>query len=160
MNATSKISQLKTGINNESVLADILTGCLADTYVLMIKTQGFHWNVAGPLFKSFHDLTEAHYENLFAAGDILAERVRALGYPAPYSIAEMLEASQIPEEDGTPNAAGMLKALISGHESTAKRFRNAVSEADDHHDVATVDLLTGRIAFHEKAVWMLKSMAA
>ena len=78
-----------TGISKQDrkALADRLGMALSDTYVLYVKTQGFHWNVAGPLFYSLHKLTQAQYEDMFGAIDQLAERIRAIGYPAPASFA-------------------------------------------------------------------------
>ena len=90
LNASTNIAQMPTDTNEATELAAGLTGVLADSYVLMVKTQGVHWNVVGPLFLSLHQLTEQHYQDLFAAIDEIAERVRAIGHPAPTSIASLI----------------------------------------------------------------------
>jgi starvation-inducible DNA-binding protein len=141
-------------------LAASLTGMLADAYVLLVKTQGVHWNVVGPLFVSLHQLTEEQYQDLFGAIDEIAERIRALGYLAPTSIAEMMPHSAIGEETGNPTAEQMVEALIRDHETVARRLREAVEMAEGLRDVATADLLTERLQVHEKAVWMLRATIA
>src|SRR3546814_17852100 len=70
------IERPETGLEHRKRLANSLCGLLADTYLLLVKTQGYHWNVVGPLFISLHRLTEEQYQNLFEAVDDLAERDR------------------------------------------------------------------------------------
>lgn len=137
-----------------------LVGALADSYLLMVKTQGYHWNVVGPLFFTLHQLTEDQYQNLFSAVDEIAERVRALGYPAPSSIADLMAHSKVNEETGNPTAEEMVASLVADHETIARRLRDAIEVAEDLRDPATADLLTERSRFHEKAVWMLRATIA
>ena len=152
------IEPIDTGLDDEQKLASCVAASLADSYLLMVKTQGYHWNVAGPLFYSLHNLTEAQYNDMFAAIDELAERIRALGYPAPTSITDMISRSVIEEETGNPTAEQMIDNLVKDHEAVAQRFREFVSRAEVPSDVATADMLTGRITFHEKASWMLRAL--
>lgn len=147
-----------TGLDNRKRLANCLCGLLADTYLLLVKTQGYHWNVVGPLFVSLHRLTEEQYTNLFEAVDDLAERIRALGYPAPSSITEMIAMAEIEEDTGNPSAERMIKTLVADHERLVRRLREATSAAEGEHDVVTADLLTARMRFHEQAVWMLRAV--
>lgn len=151
-----------TGIDRKDRkrLANGLSGLVADSYLLLVKIHGYHWNVVGPLFVSLHELTERQYEDLFAAIDELAERIRALGYPAPTSFAQMIAQSQIDEEDNVPSADQMVRTLIVDHEKIVRRLRNTASLAAEMQDDVTADLLTKRMDFHEKAVWMLKSLLA
>ena len=130
---------------------------LADAYVLLVKTQGVHWNVVGPLFFSLHQLTEAQYQDLFGAIDEIAERIRALGYPAPTSIAHMMPHSAIVEETGNSSAEQMVEALVHDNETVARRLLEAVEIAEGLRDAATADLLTERLRVHEKAAWMLRA---
>lgn len=139
-------------------IADAINGVLADSYVVMIKTQAVHWNVTGPLFKAVHDLTEEQYTDLFEAIDVLAERVRALGELAPKSFAQMQETARLSEETETRDATGMVAALATDHSSLADRFRDLADLAGENHDGATEDLANGRMATHEKAAWMLKAL--
>lgn len=150
----------ETGIDNRKRLATNLSGILADTYLLLVKTHGYHWNVVGPLFMSLHELSEQHYQNLFEAADDLAERIRALGYPAPSSITEMMAFSEIIEDTGNPSAEEMIRTLIDNHEVIVRRLRAAGELAEELKDAVTADMLTERMEFHEKAIWMLKALVA
>ncbi|MEM6358067.1 MAG: DNA starvation/stationary phase protection protein [Pseudomonadota bacterium] len=150
----------KTGIANRPSVANALTGVLADSYVLMVKTQGYHWNVVGPLFKPIHDLTEEHYRDLFEAIDTLAERVRTLGEVAPMAFTDMLADAALSEEESERSAGCMIGQLISDHETLARRMRDLAQLAAESRDGATEDLANSRMAFHEEAVWMLRAIAA
>jgi len=157
LQARPTVDEPDTDLEQRKRLAASLTGMLADAFVLLVKTQGVHWNAVGPLFVSLHQLTEEQYQDLFGAIDEIAERIRALGYPAPTSIAEMMPHSAIGEETRNPTAEQMVEALIRDHETAARRLREAVEMAEDLRDVATADLLTERLQVHEKAVWMLRA---
>ena len=158
----TSIAKIDTGIEgrNRQELADTLARALAETYVLYLKTQGFHWNVVGPAFYSLHKLSEDQYRDLAAATDELAERIRALGYPAPATFSQFLELSAIREMPEAPNTDTGLRTLITDHENISRTFRAAVHIAEDDDDIASADLLTQRIKVHEKAAWMLRSHLA
>ncbi len=158
LNMRPDVEHPETGIDDKQLVAANVAACLADSYLLMVKTQAYHWNAVGPLFYSIHALTEAQYEDMFAAIDELAERIRALGYPAPSSIADMIGLAEIQEDIGNPTTEEMVANLVADHEIAARRFRESAERADDTRDLVTADLLTSRIAFHEKASWMLRSI--
>jgi len=151
-----------TGIDagDAKQLADGLSRSLAETYVLYLKTQGCHWNVVGPLFYGLHKLTEEQYQDLARAADAIAERIRALGHPAPASFSEFLELSAVEEMTGRRSAQDMVATLIADHETVARTFRELVAIAEKGNDVVTADLLTDRIQAHEEAAWMLRSIAS
>ncbi|MBW8636675.1 DNA starvation/stationary phase protection protein [Hoeflea sp. WL0058] len=152
------IQDPETGIDNRKKVAANMASCLSDSYLLMVKTQGYHWNVVGPLFRSIHLLTEDHYNNLFEAIDELAERIRALGYPSPSSVTEMIALSAIEEDTENPTAEEMIDNLARDHGILARRFRECISRAEEADDVVSADMLTRRIEFHEKAIWMLTAV--
>jgi starvation-inducible DNA-binding protein len=139
-------------------LADGVAALVADTYALLVKTHGYHWNVVGPLFYSLHKLTEEQYTDLFKGVDDLAERVRALGFPAPGSFGQMASMSVIEEAQGVPAAEDMVKDLIRDHEAIVRRMREIAVIADELEDTVTNDLLTERMGTHEMNVWMLKAI--
>lgn len=142
-------------------LSDKLRGVVADTYVLMVKTHGYHWNVAGPLFVSVHELTEAQYHDLFEAVDDLAERIRALGEPSPTSFREYAEHTVLDEDDGKDKTAGqMVSALAKDHESVARRMKEVSDLAAELGDKVSEDMLIGRMQTHEQHAWMLRAIAA
>lgn len=151
-----------TGIDpvDAKQLADGLARSLAETYVLYVKTQGCHWNVVGPLFYGLHKLTEEQYQGLAKAADEIAERIRALGHPAPASFSEFLKLSAVEEMTGRHSAQDMVTTLIADHETVARTFRDLVGLAEKGNDVVTADLLTDRIHAHEEAAWMLRSIAS
>lgn len=160
LTARPTVENPDTDLEQRKQLAAGLTGMLADAHILLMKTQGVHWNVVGPLFISLHQLTEEQYQDLFGAIDQIAERIRAIGYPAPKSVAEMMTHTAIKEETGNPTAEEMVRALIGDHETVSRRLRDAVEVAEGLRDVATADLLTERLQVHEKAVWMLRATIA
>lgn len=133
---------------------------LADSYTLYLKTQNYHWNVTGPMFRSLHLMFEEQYMELRDGVDELAERIRALGHPAPGSFIEFSRLTTIPEEEGSPEAMDMVRGLAEGHETAARTARTVVEAAEAAGDVATADLATVRIETHEKTAWMLRATAA
>ena len=156
-----KKSKANAGIKAKAreEIATRLSSILVDNYVLTIKSHLYHWNIVGPTFKSVHDLTEEQYEDLFAASDEIAERVRALGHVVPVGQAslEMSMTAAAPGK-GAPTAETMISDLVEAHELIAAEMRDVAELAGDHKDLVTEDLLTARIAFHEKAAWMLRAM--
>ncbi len=154
------VSDVNTGIEkgDRQQLAKGLAKALAETYVLYVKTQGFHWNVVGPLFYGLHKMTEEQYEDMAAAIDKLAERMRAIGYPAPASLSEFVKLSELKDAAKIPDAETAIAALVADHETIARTFRETVKEADEVDDVVTADMLTARMQSHENMAWMLRSL--
>src|SRR5436189_5376369 len=94
---------------DRAAIAGGLSKLLADTYTLYLKTHNFHWNVTGPMFNTLHLMFEGQYNELALAVDLIAERIRALDFPAPGSYAQFAALSSIPEETGVPTANQMIK---------------------------------------------------
>lgn len=139
-------------------IAQGLSRVLADTYTLYLKTHNFHWNVTGPMFQTLHLMFETQYNELALAVDLVAERIRALGFPAPGTYKQFASLSSIAEDDGIPRAEDMIRRLVDGHETVARTSREIFAVADDANDQPTCDLLTQRLQTHEKAAWMLRSL--
>jgi len=137
-----------------------LAKVLADTFTLFVKTQGYHWNVTGPHFRSLHLLLEEQYNELHGAADLLAERMRALGATAPGSFAEFTELASIKDHVPTDDAMTMVRNLVADNEELSRTLRPLVDTAEDANDGATADLFNARLAAHEKAAWMLRSYLA
>lgn len=156
--ARTTVEELDTGIEGRKGLAEKLGCLLADTTLLFVKTQAVHWNVVGPLFYGLHNLTETQYRDMFEAIDDIAERIRALGYPAPRGVSEMIPISVIEELAGECTAEEMVGSLAKDHEAVSTRLHDIVEHAEGQRDAATADLLTQRLRFHEQAVWMLKAI--
>ena len=99
---------------------------LADTYTLYLKTHNFHWNVEGPMFNTLHLMFMGQYTELWNALDLIAERIRALGFPAPATYREFSKLTSIEETEGVPEALDMVRLLVSGHEAVARTARAAL----------------------------------
>jgi len=148
------------GIDTEQreKIAGGLSRVLADSYTLYLKTHNFHWNVTGPMFQTLHLMFETQYTELTLAVDAIAERIRALGCPAPGTYKKFSELSSIEQEDGVPAAQDMIRLLVKGHETVARTARTVFNAAEGAHDQPTCDLLTQRMQIHEKTAWMLRSL--
>jgi starvation-inducible DNA-binding protein len=134
---------------------------LADTYTLYLTTHNFHWNVTGPMFNTLHAMFMQQYTELWGAVDPIAERIRALGHPAPGSYAAYGKLATVPDAPAqAPAALEMVRILVIGHETVARTARELVPIADRAGDEPTLDLLTQRLALHEKTAWMLRSLLA
>jgi starvation-inducible DNA-binding protein len=143
---------------DRQAIADGLAHLLADTYSLYLKTHYFHWNVTGPMFQTLHLMFETQYTELALAVDLIAERIRALGYPAPGSYSAYAKLSSIPETTDVPKATEMIKLLVEGQEAVCRTARSIFAAADQAQDEPTADLLTQRLQLHEKTAWMLRSL--
>lgn len=141
-------------------IAEGLSRLLADTYTLYVRTQGYHWNVTGPMFWTLHLLFEEEYIELRDAVDLIAERIRALGHQAPGSFREFASLSSIIEEEAAPEALDMVRRLAQDHEAVIRTAREVVAMAEEGDDLATADLAIKRVEIHEKAAWMLRATAA
>ena len=148
------------GINEKdrSEIAIGLSKLLADTYSLYLKTHNFHWNVTGPMFQTLHLMFETQYNELALAVDLIAERIRSLGLPAPGTYSEFARLSSIRETSGVPKAEEMIQILVEGQEAIVRTARSVFPVAENATDEATADLLTQRIQLHEKTAWMLRSL--
>ena len=143
---------------DREAIAEGLSRLLADTYTLYLKTHNFHWNVKGPMFQTLHLMFETQYTELALAVDLIAERIRSLGFPAPGTYKQFAALSSIKETDGVPNATTMIKLLVEGQEAVAKTARSVFPVVDKVNDEPTADLLTQRMQVHEKTAWMLRSL--
>jgi starvation-inducible DNA-binding protein len=152
--------QIDIGIKDadRKAIADGLARVLADTYTLYLKTHNYHWNVTGPQFNTLHAMFMTQYTELSIAVDDVAERIRALGHPAPGSYAAFARLTSISESDGVPQAEDMLRELVRGNEIVTRTIREVFLIPEKASDQSTVDLLTQRLRTHEKTAWMLRSM--
>ena len=143
---------------NRKKITEGLSALLADSYTLYLMTHNFHWNVTGPQFNSLHAMFMAQYTEQWTALDVIAERIRALGYPAPGTYKEFVKLASIKEVEGVPKATEMVRLLVSAQEATARTARKLFPIVDEANDQPTADVLTQRIDVHEKTAWMLRSL--
>ena len=148
-------------VNEETQkVGEALSNVLADTFTLYLKTHNFHWNVVGPMFHTLHVMFEEQYNELWLAGDAIAERIRAIGCNAPGSYREFSKLTYLREPDAVLSATEMIAELLRDHETCARNARWALSVARTAVDAPTEDLLTQRLIVHERAAWMLRSLLA
>ena len=139
-------------------IADGLSRLLADSFTLYLKTHNFHWNVTGPMFNTLHVMFMEQYTELWTALDEIAERIRALGFPAPGTYREFAKLTVIKESEGKVGAEDMIRQLVAGQEAVVKTARSIFPLVDKAADEPTADLLTQRMQIHEKNAWMLRSL--
>jgi starvation-inducible DNA-binding protein len=158
--ASSNGQKIDLGIQpaQRKAIAEGLSRVLADTYTLYLKTHNFHWNVTGPMFQTLHLMFEQQYNELALAVDLVAERIRALGHPAPGSYAQFAKLSSLEEETGVPVAIDMIRQFVEGQEALVRTSRRVFVTAERASDQVTIDLLTQRMQVHEKTAWMLRSL--
>ncbi|MBL8519196.1 MAG: DNA starvation/stationary phase protection protein [Betaproteobacteria bacterium] len=149
---------LGIGEKDRARIAAGLSNLLADTYTLYLMTHNFHWNVKGPMFQTLHLMFEAQYNELALAVDLIAERIRALGFPAPGTYAAYAKLTSIPEPEGVPEATDMIRQLVKGQEAVVRTARKLFPVVDKARDEPSADLLTQRMQLHEKNAWMLRSL--
>ncbi|MBL4618441.1 MAG: DNA starvation/stationary phase protection protein [Robiginitomaculum sp.] len=151
---------MKNGLTTKDrkEIAHRISLLLADTYTLYLKTHNFHWNVTGPMFSTLHQMFEEQYTELALAVDEIAERIRALGEPAPGSYAQFAALSSIEEADGVPTARQMIKQLADDQDTVVRIARETVEITSAAGDEVSTDLLIQRMQVHEKTAWMLRAM--
>ena len=155
-----KAPAMDIGINaaDREKIAKGLSVLLADSYTLYLMTHNVHWNVTGPQFNSLHLMFMGQYTEQWNALDVIAERIRALGFPAPGTYKEFVKLATIKEVDGVPKANEMVRHLVAAQEATARTARKLFPVVDAANDQPTADVLTQRIDIHEKTAWMLRSL--
>ena len=156
----SKTMKIDIGIshNDRANIVEGLSKLLADSYTLYLMTHNFHWNVTGPQFNSLHNMFMNQYTEQWNALDIIAERIRALGFPAPGTYKQFVKLTAIKEVEGVPKAQEMVSLLVNAHETVARTARAIFPIVDEVNDQPTADIITQRLEVHEKTAWMLRSL--
>ena len=144
--------------SDRAKIAEGLSALLADSYTLYMMAHNFHWNVTGPRFNDLHNMFMGQYTEQWNALDVIAERIRALGFPAPGTYKEFVKLASIKEVEGVPKANDMIRHLVTAQEATARTARKLFPVVDAANDQPTADVLTQRIDIHEKTAWMLRSL--
>ena len=153
-------SNINIGISEKDrkKIVEGLARMQADTYTLYLKTHNFHWNVTGPMFQTLHLMFMTQYNEIWLAVDVIAERIRALGFPAPGSYKEFAALTEIEDSKGVPNAKEMIRQLVDGQEAVIRTARAVFPIAEAAGDQPTADVLTQRMTVHEQNAWMLRSL--
>src|SRR5690606_17606939 len=107
----SQTMKIDIGISHSdrAKIVEGLSKLLADSYTLYLMTHNFHWNVTGPQFNSLHNMFMTQYTEQWNALDIIAERIRSLGFAAPGTYKQFVKLASIKEVEGVPKAKEMIQ---------------------------------------------------
>ncbi|WP_269219004.1 Dps family protein [Brevundimonas vesicularis] len=147
-----------TSLSEEATqsISAALTGLLADTFALYIKTKNFHWHVSGPHFRDYHLMLDEQSAEILAMTDPMAERARKIGGTTLRSIGQIAKESRIADNDADyVDPLDMLAELRDDNGELIGRMREVHDLCDEHNDVATASLLENWIDESEKRVWFL-----
>jgi starvation-inducible DNA-binding protein len=137
-------------------IASALTGILADMFALYIKTKNFHWHVSGPHFRDYHLLLDEQSEQIFAATDAIAERVRKIGGTTLHSIGHIARLQRVADNDeGYVAPEDMLAELLEDNRQLAISLRGVHALCDEGGDVAGASLIEIWIDEAERRAWFL-----
>jgi starvation-inducible DNA-binding protein len=139
-----------------AAVAAAVNGLVADSFALYVKTKNFHWHMSGPHFRDYHLLLDEQAQEIYAAIDPLAERVRKLGGTTLRSIGHIAKLQTISDNDAAfVGPRDMLGELVADSKQMIENMRAAHDVCDEHEDVATASLLEELIDHAEKRTWFL-----
>ena len=160
----NKVTEMKPDmglrLEQRREVASNLGDALADAFRLSFNLQGMHWNVEGPMFFSLHKLTETQYEQIESSVDEIAERIRALGLPAPESLRALDDRSIIDDLPEQAELKQRVERVISDYEKAGQRLKAIISLAESNGDIKTADLLTDQLGSYEEFAWTLRATIA
>lgn len=139
-------------------LATAMQRCLANTFVFYFKTHGFHWNIEGLNFPTYHGFFGDLYEELHGAVDPMAEEIRALDVYAPSGLNELYKYATISDSDLKGDLLReMLMAALNDNATVLSDLTSAFALATKENKQGLADFIAGRIDIHKKHEWMLRS---
>jgi starvation-inducible DNA-binding protein len=139
-----------------AAISKALTAILADIFALYVKTKNFHWHMSGPHFRDYHLLLDKQGEQIIAAADPIAERVRKIGGTTLRSIGHIARLQRTPDNDNEDVAAlDMLAELLVDNQRLVENFRSAHSVCDEYHDIASASLIENWVDEAERRIWFL-----
>ena len=163
MSARGKASQIAaletpTDLKSNAVkdVSGALNALLADTFALYLKTKNFHWHMSGPHFRDYHLLLDEQADQLLAATDVIAERVRKIGGTTLRSVGHIGRLQRVLDNDAdfvTPS--DMLAELRDDNKQMAANLREAHGLVDEAGDVASASLIEVWIDEAERRTWFL-----
>jgi len=154
---TEMMPDMGIRLEQRRAVAGSLGDALADAYRLGFNLQGMHWNVEGPMFYSLHKLTEAQYKQIEASVDVIAERIRALGLPAPESLRGLDDRSVVEDLPADVKLKTRVERLVSDFERAGLRLHSIIKLAEANGDIKTADLLTAQLGNYDEFAWMLRA---
>ena len=152
----------KLFVGTQPNVAQALYQCVAETAVITMMAQNFHWNVTGMAFGPLHALFQEIYEDHFTAQDDLAERIRTIGHAVDGRLHSMIDASKVVEDENgaVKTDLEMIASLAEAERTVAATLSGASDIAASNGDKLTEDLCVERGRVHEKFAWLLESHLA
>ncbi|HEV2879230.1 MAG TPA: DNA starvation/stationary phase protection protein [Candidatus Eremiobacteraceae bacterium] len=157
---THRVAPLSTptGFERNAVrdISAALNLVLADIFSIYLKTKNFHWHMSGPHFRDYHLLLDEQADQILAATDAVAERVRKIGGTTLRSIGHISRLQRVLNNDAefvTPHA--MLAELRDDNKQLATSLREAHGLCDEFEDVASASILENLIDEAERRTWFL-----
>jgi starvation-inducible DNA-binding protein len=133
-----------------------LNALLADMFVLHMKTKNFHWHVSGPHFRDYQALLDEQAQQLYAATDVIAKRVRMIGANTLRSISDISRRQRLPDNDAEcVSPLEMLTELHGDNRQLAAYLRETHGVCEEHGDVASASLIETWIDEAERRIWQL-----
>lgn len=160
----SEIQPIKVSVNiglsenQKKEIFFILKTLYADSFMLMVKTLDYHWNINGKLLNNLRIVTGEQYNELFFVLSKLSKRMKTLGFDVPGSIQQILEETRIQEKYERISPIAMVADLINDNENMLKFIRQEISVVYRAHDETTLNILRNRLETHENFAWKLRSL--
>ena len=131
----------------------------ANAVQLYLQYKGYHWNVAGPMFRDLHTMFDENANRVLETVDELAERLRILGVPAEYTLDALRRSATLLEEAPLPaTPKEMVERLVASHRLVIRDLKKGFQRANEDGDVGTADLFTRAVQIHEKMEWFLREL--
>jgi starvation-inducible DNA-binding protein len=137
-------------------IAAALSGLLADSFALYLKTKNFHWHMSGRHFRDYHLLLDEHATQIFAMTDPIAERARKIGGTTLRSIGQISRQQRILDNDADyVEPHDMLAELRDDNKQLTSIMRQVHNVCEEYGDVATASLIENWIDETERRTWFL-----
>src|SRR5262249_38540297 len=117
----------------------------------------YHWNVKGLQFVELHMLFEKQYNDLIEAIDLVAERIRQVGFAVPAGLKIFSQNTKLQDGDYKKTIEGMIADLEEDHRTIYSNMEDMIKMIGDK-DEATKDILIERLRAHGKQIWFLESL--
>jgi len=137
--------------------AEQLTQVFNDNFVVYFRSHAAHLNIVGRNFRSDHKLLQGVYERRQAQIDQLGELIRTMGEFAPRSIQEILDASEIDDDEVSGDSEDLLGTVRDNLEQLKGCYEElmAVATAEGHEEIA--NYAQDQVLDLAKSIWMLDS---
>jgi len=133
---------------------------LANTFLMYIKSHGYHWNVTGPDFSEYHRFFGELYKELWESIDDIAEHIRAIdGYVIANlnTYTEIGTVEVVKDELNPFPAEAMFMQLAVDNQRVLDSLTNARALAEEARNYGLINFIEERLDVHAKHAWMLKA---